>query len=89
MELYLESNLFKPRSDMNTINTTTVVQHGRITVNVAAEDGTGVNVIIIPHRKIKEVEAILQEADRLRAEMPIRAPDPETLKRWVEEGRKS
>ena len=34
IELYLESNRFKLRGDMNTINTATVVQHGRITVNV-------------------------------------------------------
>ena len=73
---------------MNTIITMAVVQQGRITINVPVEDGTGVNLIIIPHRKPKEVEAILQEADRLRAEIPVSAPDLDTLKRWIEEGRK-
>lgn len=72
---------------MDTINTRTVVKGGRITVEVPAEDGTGVNVIIIPRRRPEEVDAILKEADRLRAETPAQAPEPETLKRWIEEGR--
>ena len=72
---------------MNAISTTAVVEDGRIVVEVPVEDGTGVNVIIIPRRGPEEVQAILQEADRLRAESSVQAPEPEALKRWVEEGR--
>ncbi|WP_228350791.1 hypothetical protein [Rhodocaloribacter litoris] len=72
---------------MNAINMMTVVKDGRVTVNVPAEDGTSVQVIIIPRRRPEEAEALLREADRLRAETPARAPEPGTLKRWIEEGR--
>ena len=72
---------------METINTTAVVKEGHITIAVPAEDGTSVNVIVRPRHTPEEVEASLERARRLREETTARAPDPETLKRWIEEGR--
>ena len=72
---------------METIKTTAIVKEGRITVDVSARDGTNYNVVLIPSRTAEEVEAILERARRLRAEIPASAPDPQTLKQWIEEGR--
>ncbi len=72
---------------METINTTAVVKQGHITIAVPVEDGTRVNVIVRPRHTPEEVEASLERARRLREETTARAPDPETLKRWIEEGR--
>ncbi len=72
---------------METIHTTAVVKEGRITIAVPAEDGTSVDVIVRPRRASEEVETMLERARRLRAETPARAPEPEVLKRWIEEGR--
>ena len=72
---------------METINTTAVVKEGHITIAVPAEDGTSVNVTVRPRLTPEEVEASLERARRLRKETTARAPDPETLKKWIEEGR--
>ena len=72
---------------METINTTAVVKEGRITIAVPAEDGTSVNVIVRSRRTLEEVQRTDEIARRLREETTARAPDPETLKRWIEEGR--
>ncbi len=74
-------------SFMETINTTAVVKEGRITIAVPAEDSTSVNVIVRPRHTPEEVEALLERARRLREETTARAPDSETLKKWIEEGR--
>ena len=72
---------------METINTTAVVKEGHITIAVPAEDGTSVNVIVRSRRTPEEVQRTDEIARRLREETTARAPDPETLKRWIEEGR--
>ncbi|RMF62904.1 MAG: hypothetical protein D6746_03450 [Bacteroidetes bacterium] len=72
---------------MNAIQINAVVRRGRVTVDVPVEEGRGVHVLVIPHRTPEEAEALLREADRLRTETTARAPGPETLRRWIEEGR--
>ncbi len=72
---------------METINTTAVVKEGRITLEVPAEDGTHVNVIVQPRRTPEEVRRTDEIARRLREETKARAPDPDTLKKWEEQGR--
>lgn len=72
---------------METINTTAVVKEGRITIAVPVEDGTSVDVIVRPRRTPEEVQHSDEIARRLREETTARAPDPEMLKRWIEEGR--
>ena len=72
---------------METINTTAVVKEGCITVAVPAADGTSVNVIVRPRLTPEEVQRTDEIARRLRDETTARAPDPDTLKKWIEEGR--
>ena len=72
---------------METITTTAVFKEGRITVEVPAEDGASVSVTVRPRLTPEEVQRTGEIARRLREETTARAPDPETIKKWIEEGR--
>ena len=72
---------------MEAISTIAVVRGGRITFEVPAKDGTGFNVVLVPRRSPEEVQRTDELARRLRAETTAQAPDPDTLKRWEDEGR--
>lgn len=72
---------------MKAIRTTAVVKNGQITVDVPAREGTNFEVVLVPHRTREDVEKILERINRRFHDIAVTAPDPQTLKEWIQEGR--
>ena len=73
---------------MEAIRKTAVVMDGRITVDVPAKDGMSFEIVLVPHRSQEDIERILARINRRIKDTVARAPEPDTLKKWIEEGRK-